>query len=159
MNCRTAGVRESLLSLVLTLLLCSNALASDAVLEVVDDQGTILTGFALQPGKRWCLSWNHSVAGFPVRDCFVFQPPHMLLESSHQPDFAAGLGHVAGRGVLRPDGQGGYLIDAINEPVSGNRLILRVGAPAVDHRIEFQDRVFTLSDIVAHRRVEIRLVQ
>lgn len=159
MNCCTAGVRESLLSLVLTLLVCGIALASDAVVEVVDEKGTILAGFAVQPGNRWCLSWNHSVAGFPVRDCFVFQPPHMLLESSHQPDFAAGLGHVAGRGVLRPDGRGGYQIDAINEPVTGNRLILRVGAPAIDHRIEFQGRVFSLSDTVANRRVEIRLVQ
>jgi hypothetical protein len=83
----------------------------------------------------------------------------MVLDSSHQPDFAAGLGHIEGRGTLRSDGAGGYRIEDIDEPVPGNRLNLRVGSPAVDHRIEFKGMRYSLSERAANRLVVMRLVQ
>jgi hypothetical protein len=132
--------------------------AGAATVEVVDADGSSLLAFAVRADERWCLVWNHSVAGFPVRDCFVFRPPAMVLDSSHQPDFAAGLGHLEGRGTLRSDGAGGYWIEDIDEPVPGNRLNLRVGSPAVDHRIEFGGARYSLSERAANRRVVIRLV-
>lgn len=133
--------------------------AGAATVEVIDADGLPLVGFTVHAGERWCLVWNHSVAGFPVRDCFVFRPPAMVLDSSDQPDFAAGLGHLEGRGKLRSDGAGGYRIEDINEPVPGNRLNLRVGSPAVDHRIEFGGVRYSLSERAANRLVVIRLVQ
>lgn len=118
-----------------------------------------LASFPIRPEQRWCLTWNHSVAGFQVRDCFVFRPPHLLLASSHQPDFAAGLGHIVGRGVMRGDTPGGYHIESIDEVLPDNRLRLRIGSAAVDHRIEFADERIYLSRLAAHQAVDIRLLQ
>ena len=108
-------------------------------------------------GERWCLAWNHSVTGIKVRDCYRYQDGRMVLERSHQPDFAAGLGHIPGRGVQTSDGNGGYWIEHINEPVPGNRYLLRVGSMAVDHRILWNDTVTSLSTLAAGERVTIQL--
>lgn len=80
-----------------------------------------------------------------------------MLERSHQPDFAAGLGHIPGRGVQVSDGEGGYWIEDIDEPVPGNRYLLRVGSKDVNHRIVWHDKVTSLSASVAGERVTIQL--
>lgn len=113
----------------------------------------------LAEGQSWCLVWNHSVAGFPVRDCFVWQSPDLRLQSSHQPDFAAGLGHFEGRGQFRVSSQGGYLIDDIDEKLPDNRLVLRVGTLSVNHRIEIGARTISLSERAAGERVDIQVVK
>lgn len=159
MKRRTALGRKWLLPLALLLLYPAVvAAASSARISVVDDAGLEVAGFSIQPHEQWCLLWNHSVTGFTVRDCFVFDPPRLVLDSSHQPDFAAGLGHIVGRGTMLSDSAGGYRIESINEPLPGNRLRLRVGAPSVDHRIEFHSESISLSERAAQRAVEIRLV-
>ncbi|QJR00684.1 DUF1850 domain-containing protein [Halomonas sp. PGE1] len=108
-------------------------------------------------GEAWCLEWNHSVAGFPVQDCYRHRDGLMVLERSHQPDFAAGLGHVPGRGRQVSDGEGGYWIEEIDEPVPGNRYRLRVGSPEVNHRLLHEGRRLSLSDQAAGERVTIHL--
>jgi hypothetical protein len=55
------------------------------------------------------------------------------------------------------DGQGGYWIEEIDEPVPGNAYILRPGSMAVDHRIRAGDRVVSLSARAARERVRIAL--
>lgn len=82
----------------------------------------------------------------------------MVLVWSHQPDFAAGLDHIPGRGQQVSDGQGGYLILGIDEPVPGDAYALRPGAGAVDHRITIDDRVVSLSAAATHERVTIALI-
>jgi hypothetical protein len=51
----------------------------------------------------------------------------MVLVRAHLPDFAAGLDHIPGRGRQVSDGQGGYWILDIDEPVPGNAYVLRPG--------------------------------
>lgn len=126
-------------------------------LNVIGEQGEQLYSVPLRSTDAWCLHWNHSVAGFLVSDCFVNQGTHMLLQSSHQPDFAAGLGYIEGRGTLVSDGSGGYMISQINEPVPGNALTLRVGSPAVNHRLVHDGKEISLSEIAAGQRVTLRL--
>lgn len=133
------------------------AQAEPVVLEVADSAGAVSQRFVLADGQAWCLLWNHSVAGFTVRDCFAWRAPQLLLTHSHQPDFAAGLGHIEGRGVQRSDGAGGYLIDGIDQPLAGNRLPLRVGSQAVNHRIEIDGGVHSLSAAHAGQRIELRV--
>ncbi|MGL1834375.1 DUF1850 domain-containing protein [Rhodocyclaceae bacterium SMB388] len=135
----------------------SGQATADARIVVTDETGTLLTAFEVRDGEQWCLVWNHSVAGFPVRDCFVRRSTTLVLDSSHQPDFAAGLGHYEGRGTMVADARGGYRIEAIDEPVPDNRLRLRVGSAAVDHRIEHAAGQFSLSAVAEHRRVQISL--
>ncbi|MCE8017665.1 DUF1850 domain-containing protein [Halomonas sp. MCCC 1A17488] len=132
-----------------------------ASLAVLDAAGDTLVEVPLEPGMRWCLGWNHSVKKFPVLDCYRYHQGRMVLERSHQPDFAAGLGHTLGRGEQVSDGEGGYWIENIDEPVPGDRYVLRVGSPSVDHRLLWQDdggeyRI-SLSGLAAGERVTLQL--
>lgn len=104
-------------------------------LQVVQADGEPLVSVPMPPSAGWCMAWNHSVEGFTVNDCYRNRNGRMVLERSHLPDFAAGLDHIPGRGWQRSDGHGGYWIEDIDEPVPGNRYRLRVGGPAVNHRL------------------------
>lgn len=155
MNCVRAGL---VLALIHAPAGGGAALAGPAELRVTDADGARIVVLTLADGDRWCLLWNHSVAGFEVRDCFLARDGEMVLERSHQPDFAAGLGHVPGRGVLHSAPGGGYWIEGIDEIIPGACLPLRVGAPAVDHRLQMNDHEVSLSDLAARQRVRITLV-
>jgi hypothetical protein len=101
--------------------------------------------------------WRHSVVGFEVADCYENRDGHMVLVRSHQPDFAAGLGHIIGRGKQVSDGNGGYWIIDIDEPVPGDAYILRPGGPAVDHRLHTDTAEVSLSAVAPHERVRVAL--
>lgn len=136
------------------------ALAEDHVaweLTVTDSDQSLLTRISLEASGRWCLVWNHSVQGFPVIDCFRVEGGQLMLESSRMPDFAAGLGYTAGRGILESDNQHGYRIVAMNVPISENTLRLRVGSDSVNHRIKVGSRMVSLTHLAADERVDIRL--
>ncbi|WP_299233692.1 DUF1850 domain-containing protein [uncultured Halomonas sp.] len=147
------------------LLLCAGLLlASPAVgqeparLEVSGEQGGTLVSLPMPEGDGWCLEWNHSVEGFPVLDCYRHRDGRMVLERSHLPDFAAGLDHIPGRGRQVSDGEGGYWIEDLDEPVPGNAYRLRVGSLAVDHRLVVDGQRISLSQLAADHRVTVRLV-
>ena len=120
-----------------------------------------LIAIPMPQGEGWCVKWRHSVARFLVLDCYRNVVGKMVLERSHQPDFAAGLGHTPGRGVQVSDGEGGYWINRIDEPVPGNAYILRAGAMRVDHRLTWPRQnateTFSISEYAAGERVIIRL--
>jgi hypothetical protein len=139
------------------LLACVLAAPGDAgTLEIVAPGGDVLARLAVQEGAEWCLHWHHSVTGGAVADCFEFRAGRMMLTRSYLHDFAAGLGHIPGRGVQRSAEGGGYWIDAIDEPVPGNALSLRVGSPEVGHRIIAGAAAIDLWAIAAGGRVILR---
>jgi hypothetical protein len=127
------------------------------ILKVVREDTETIFQEPVANGSRWCIFWNHSVQHFLVRDCFVAREGQMLLERSHQPDFAAGLGHIPGRGTMISAPEGGYWIEDINEAVPNNCLRLRVGAVGVDHRIVVNQRDENLSAIAPREAVRIVL--
>lgn len=127
-----------------------------AALLVLDADGAVIFEQPVAEGAEWCLRWNHSVTGGPVADCFQIIAGQMTLMRSYLHDFAAGLGHIPGRGVQRAAEEGGYWIDEMNEPVAGNTLRLRVGGPAVDHRIVGPDWQLNLSSLGQGTRVILR---
>ncbi|WP_425591940.1 DUF1850 domain-containing protein [Halomonas alimentaria] len=130
----------------------------EARLVVSNEAGEPLVTLPMAEGEGWCLEWNHSVEGFPVLDCYRHRDGRMVLERSHLPDFAAGLDHVPGRGRQVSDGEGGYWIEDLDEPVPGNAYRLRVGGPAVDHRLVVDDTRISLSRLAADQPVTVRLV-
>lgn len=153
--------RSALVVPVLALLLANPLAAapgSAGTLSVRSAAGEQLASLALPADGRWCLLWHHSVQGFQVEDCYRVADGQMLLSSSHQPDFAAGLGHTPGRGRLLSDTEHGYRIVDIDAPVPANRFLLRVGSTRVDHRIAVGERRLSLSQLAAGERVEIRLI-
>lgn len=133
--------------------------AAEPALEVVADGGAVLARLPLGEGRAFCLHWRHSVTGGPVADCFRIDPgaggPVLLLTDSYLHDFAAGLGHLPGRGRQVAAAGGGYRIEAIDEPLPQARLPLRVGS-ATAHRIEAGARVLDLSALAAGRQVILR---
>nr|WP_318153391.1 DUF1850 domain-containing protein [Halomonas sp. ML-15] len=157
-------------TLVSALLLCCSvsilAVADDAAhpaaLQAVSESGVVLADVERASGERWCLAWNHSVRHFTVLDCYRNVAGEMQLERSHQPDFAAGLGHSQGRGEQVSDGQGGYWIENIDEPVLHNRYALRVGSHAVDHRLIWEEggetQSLSLSEQASGERVTLQLI-
>jgi hypothetical protein len=126
-------------------------------LEVVTTDQRLLTQVDLPADGRWCLLWHHSVQGFQVEDCFRVEDDILLLDSTQTPDFAAGLGHIPGRGDLGSDDNHGYRITNFNQPLPGNQLVLRVGSMQVNHRIAVKHQSISLSELAADQRVIIRL--
>ena len=113
-------------------LLSALPLRAEPFLEITVE-GRVLRTLPLPQGQELCLSWAHSVTGGEVADCFENRAGHLLLTRSYLHDFAAGLGEVAGRGQLVAAPGGGYWIEGMDEPLPGNSLTLRIGAPRVGH--------------------------
>lgn len=142
----------------LLLLLCAGP-GLAAQLVATHEDGREIARLNVPEGGEWCVLWHHSVEGFEVSDCYENRDGHMVLVWSHLPDFAAGLGHIPGRGTQVTDGQGGYLILDIDEPVPGDAYILRPGRGPVDHRLQVGDTVVSLSAVAARERVRIALLK
>lgn len=140
----------------LALLLVSQP-ASAGMLTATLVDGAEVARLPVPEGEGWCVLWRHSVQGFEVKDCYENRAGHMVLVRSHQPDFAAGLGHLIGRGRQVSDGEGGYWIENIDEPVPQDSYILRPGSMAVDHRLSAASGEVSLSALAAHARVRITL--
>ncbi|MCL3882692.1 DUF1850 domain-containing protein [Marivita sp. GX14005] len=131
--------------------------AAPDILRVTGPDGTALFTHPAPERTQWCLTWNHSVTGGPVADCFANRGGRMILTRSYLHDFAAGLGEVEGRGRLRSAAEGGYWIESIDEPIKGNTLPLRVGSASTDHRLRIGGTQYVLSQMAAGARVAIHL--
>lgn len=150
------GGGKGLLLLVLMLLPVS-AFADELI--AMREDGTEIARLSVPEGTEWCVLWNHSVQGFPVADCYENQAGQMVLMHAHLPDFAAGLDHIPGRGRQITDGQGGYFIRDIHEPVPGNAYVLRPGAGPVNHRLQVGNTTVSLSAVAPRERVRIALTR
>lgn len=133
------------------------ACAPELRVSDLDGDGVLLE-IALGDDLGWVLQWNHSVTGIEVSDYYRSVEGRMVLTDSHTPAFDAGLGHIPGRGRLSSDGEHGYWIRDIDEPVPGDAYVLRVGAPSVDHRVVHAGTTTSLSALAAGRRVRLELV-
>lgn len=151
-----AAIGGGLCALLLTV---ASGAATAGDLVATREDGTEILRLPVPEGAGWCILWNHSVQGFPVTDCYENRGGRMVLVRSRQPDFAAGLGHIPGRGRQVSDGAGGYWILDIDEPVPGDAYVLRPGAGRVDHRIELGDTVVSLSALAPRERVRIALTE
>lgn len=141
----------------LALLVFPTASIGETLTATRVDDGVEIARFDVPEGSGWCVLWHHSVEGFEVSDCYENRKGRMVLVWSHLPDFAAGLGHIPGRGEQVTDGAGGYLILNIDEPVPQNAYILRPGLGPVDHRLRVGDQTISLSAVAPRERVRIAL--
>lgn len=155
MSPKTGGGRY--LALLLPILFSSPTSALAGQLVATRDDGSELVRLTVPEGTGWCVLWRHSVQGFEVADCYENRSGRMVLVNTHTADFAAGLGHIPGRGRQVSDGQGGYRILDIDEPVPGDAYVLRPGGPDVDHRLQVGDTIVSLSALAPRERVRIAL--
>lgn len=119
---------------------------------VIGPQGAVLARII---DADFCLHWSHSVTGGAVADCFSAVSGKLVLRRSYLHDFAAGLGHIPGRGEQRSAEGGGYWIEGIDAPVPGNALALRVGGPKVGHTILAGAQEIALGALAPGQRVMI----
>ena len=131
--------------------------AEAGTLTATREDGSVIARLPVPEGTGWCVLWRHSVKGFEVSDCYENREGAMVLVRAHLPDFAAGLDHIPGRGRQVSDGEGGYWILDIDEPVQGNAYILRPGTGPVDHRLHVGETVVSLSAAAPRERVRIAL--
>lgn len=145
-------------ALIASLLIPNMALPQNVrqALQIVDDRHSVLAQLPLAKGAQFCLRWNHSVTGGKVADCFEIAAGKLILDRSYLHDYAAGLGSIPGRGVVRAAKGGGYWIEDMHEPVADNLLRLRVGSPAVDHRLDGPGWHIDLSALATGQRVILR---
>jgi hypothetical protein len=136
---------------------CGPAPAEEVWLRVTDAAGAEIVAAAMDRETRWCLVWTHSVKGFEITDCFRQDSGVLMLERSHQPDFAAGLGDIPGRGRVVSDGAGGYWIEGIDAVLPGDALPIRIGTARVNHRLRIGEREWNLSERAAGARAVVRL--
>lgn len=139
------------------LFLCAAPVQAGQLCATRIDTDQILGCLTIPEGTRWSVLWNHSVQGFEVEDIYENRDGVMMLVRSHLPDFAAGLDHIPGRGRQVSDGQGGYWIEDLDEPVPGNAYVLRPGRAAVNHRLRTTDAQISLSTLAPRARVQIAL--
>jgi hypothetical protein len=109
----------------------------------------------LREGETVELVWRHSVDGIEVRDRFARGGERLYLIASEAPYFASGLGEVAGRGRVVDAGDHALAIIGIRESV--DPLPLRVGGPAVGHRLRHRGREYALSRRFAGERVMLEV--
>ena len=148
--------RGRLIGLSLCFLGLNMATAQSPQLVVARD-GQVLLALSLSENPDWILRWNHSVTGITVSDYYRWDGAKLLLSDSHTPAFDAGLGHIPGRGRHVSDGQNGHFIFDIDEAVPGNAYTLRVGSSQVNHRIVHAGKTYSLSDLAAGERVDIKI--
>jgi hypothetical protein len=144
--------------MIFVFLLLSFAYAQVPYLLVQREDGSSLYQIALTDNPCWMMRWNHSVTGVIVTDFYCWIDGKMVLTHSHTPSFDAGLGHIPGRGRQASDGFGGYFIYDINEAVPTNSYVLRVGSMKVNHRIDYEGKTYSLSELAEHERVVIKVV-
>lgn len=132
------------------------ACADPATLQLQDAGGAVLAQLPMSAGAEICLRWAHSVTGGAVADCFENRSGTLTLTRSFLHDFAAGLGEVAGRGMLVSAQGGGYWIMGIDEALPDNGLTLRAGSGHVGHRLTTADHDLALLDHV-DRGARVRL--
>lgn len=153
----TRGLRGRLIA-ALVLGLATPA-GADQLVVTLADTGRELARLRVAEGGRWSVLWHHSVAGYEVEDVYQDRGGVMTLVRSHMPDYGAGLGHIPGRGRETADGEHGYWVEDIDEPVPGNAYVLRPGRAAVNHRIRTASDEISLSAMAEHQRVRIALIQ
>ena len=127
-------------------------------LLVVSAEGHEVARIPLRTDPTWEVRWVHSVAGIVVRDIFAWRDGRMFLTDSLTPQLdVAGLGHTPGRGELRDDGEGGYWIAGIDEPVPGGSYWLRVGSKTAPTVLVHGAREYDLTQAHAGERVLLKV--
>jgi hypothetical protein len=127
-------------------------------LLVSTSDGAEVLRVPLRTDPTWEVRWTHSVAGIVVRDIFAWRDERMLLTDTLTPQLdVAGLGHIPGRGDLRDDGDGGYWIAEIDEPIEGGSYVLRVGGERAPTVLVHGAREFDLTSTHAGQRLRLEV--
>ena len=129
-------------------------------LVVTTEAGEELVRDSLKTDPTWEYAWVHSVAQVRVRDVFAWRDGTMLLTDQFTPLIdIAGLGYTPGRGELRDDGEGGYWIAGIDEPIAGNVHRVIIGTELAPTTLVHAGRSYELSKTHPGVRARIEVIE
>jgi len=125
-------------------------------LRVIVAEGVVVLALSLAEDPNWTLAWPHSVTGTPVSDTFRWDAGRMWFTEHRTLHLdIAGLGFTPGRGELRDDGEGGFVIAHIDEPVAGNVHRIIIGSSLAPTTLWHAGIPYPLS--IRHAGVRARL--
>lgn len=101
--------------------------------------------------------FDQSARGIPGADCHESQAGRVVSIYRYLPDLAAGLPHSPGRGRRKTDFQGFHLVLNTHETVPGDAHVRRAGANPVNHPLQVEDKIVSLSATAPRACVRIAL--
>lgn len=119
--------------------------------------GDRLGHLPLAQGEQFTLSYVHSIDRLPIEENIEVRGRTLVVDSTRLRQFGAGMGHRPGEGTGRADGEW-WVIEDMNRDI-GPEVAIRVGAPAIDHRLRTPDAEVRLSPCLATRRVTVEPVR
>ncbi|MFD6953204.1 hypothetical protein A6A08_20300 [Nocardiopsis sp. TSRI0078] len=119
----------------------------------LSDEGDTIGYLPLAEGERFTIAYVHSIDGLPIEEEIEVRDGHLVVEATRLRQFGAGMGHIPGEGTGRADGEW-WVVEGIGRDI-GTELVIRVGSPAVDHRIRTPDDEVRLSPCLVARPVAV----
>jgi hypothetical protein len=123
----------------------------------LSDEGDTIGHLPLAEGERFTIAYVHSIDGLPIEEDIGVRDGHLVVEATRLRQFGAGMGHIPGEGTGHAEGEW-WVIEGIDRDI-GTELVLRVGSPAVDHRIRTPGDEVRLSPCLAARPVTVEPVR
>lgn len=119
----------------------------------VEDDGALLGHLPLEPGEHLTIAYVHSIDGLPIEEDIAVRGDRLVVEATRLRQFGAGMGHIPGEGNGRADGRW-WVIEDMDRDI-GTEVVIRVGAPAVDHRLRTPGAEVRLSPCLTAHRVTV----
>ncbi|WP_159943914.1 MULTISPECIES: DUF1850 domain-containing protein [unclassified Nocardiopsis] len=123
----------------------------------ISDAGETIGHLSLAEGERLTIAYVHSIDGLPIEEDLRVRDGRLVVEATRVRQFGAGMGHIPGEGTGRADGRW-WVVEGIDRDI-GPELVIRVGAPAVDHRLRTPREEVRLSPCLAARPVAVAPVR
>ncbi|WP_446724975.1 DUF1850 domain-containing protein [Nocardiopsis sp. N85] len=123
----------------------------------VADEGAVIGHLPLAEGEVFTVSYVHSIDRLPIEEDLVVRDGHLVVDATRIRQFGAGMGQIPGEGNGRAEGPW-WVVEDMGRDI-GPVLALRVGAPAIDHRIRTPDAEVRLSPCLAAHRVTVEPVR
>ncbi|MEE2036442.1 DUF1850 domain-containing protein [Nocardiopsis sp. CT-R113] len=123
----------------------------------ISDGGDTMGYLDLAEGEPLTISYVHSIDHLPIEENLVVRDGRLVVDSTRLRQFGAGMGQIPGEGTGRADGEW-WVVENMGRDI-GTELTIRVGAPAVDHRIRTPGAEVRLSPCLAAHRVHVRPVR
>lgn len=123
----------------------------------VSDGDEVIGHLPLAPGEVLTVAYVHSIDGLPIEEDIVVRDGRLIVEATRIRQFGAGMGQIPGEGRGRADGRW-WVIEDMGRDI-GTELAIRVGSPAVDHRLRTPGAEVRLSPCLAAHRVTVEPVR
>lgn len=102
---------------------------------------------------RITVSYVHSIDQLPIEEDLRVHDGHLVVERTRLRQFGAGMGQIDDEGRGYADGSW-WVVDDLHRDI-GPQMLLRVGAPRVDHRLRADGTEVALSSCLAGERVRV----